>query len=356
MNIQKATRSYETWLAANMRVVKSDLSWKHAEMSASLFLFFRGTYYRWLQRWPEACKELSKAPRVLAVGDLHVENFGTWRDREGRLIWGCNDFDEAYPEAYTLDLVRLATSAHLACREGHLTLAPDDACAQVLGSYTEALASGGKPFVLAERHKWLRDVAQGKLRAPAPFWEKMRNLKAPRGGAPANVRKVLADLLPERGLSFDLKHRLAGMGSLGRPRIVALAYWRGGYVAREAKALLPSAHIWARGGPERIWYNTIIQRSVRVPDPYVLVSEKWILRRLAPDCSRIELTSLPKYREEDRLLSAMGWETANIHLGTPKAIAAIRRDLRKRGKKWLHAAAKEMVAAVTEDWKAWRKR
>ena len=31
----------------------------------------------------------------LSVGDLHVENFGTWRDSEGRLIWGINDFDEA---------------------------------------------------------------------------------------------------------------------------------------------------------------------------------------------------------------------------------------------------------------------
>src|SRR5260370_32652719 len=47
---------------------------------------------------------------VLAVGDLHVENFGTWRDAEGRLTWGVNDFDEAYPLPYTIDLARLATS------------------------------------------------------------------------------------------------------------------------------------------------------------------------------------------------------------------------------------------------------
>jgi uncharacterized protein (DUF2252 family) len=25
-----------------------------------------------------------------------VENFGAWRDVEGRLIWGINDFDEAW--------------------------------------------------------------------------------------------------------------------------------------------------------------------------------------------------------------------------------------------------------------------
>jgi uncharacterized protein (DUF2252 family) len=60
------------------------------------------------------CEEEAGAPEALAVGDLHVENFGTWRDIEGRLIWGINDFDEAWRLPYTHDLVRLATSALLA--------------------------------------------------------------------------------------------------------------------------------------------------------------------------------------------------------------------------------------------------
>jgi hypothetical protein len=47
----------------------------------------------------------------MAVGDLHLENFGIWRDAEGRLVWGVNDFDEAHPMAFTNDLVRLAVSA-----------------------------------------------------------------------------------------------------------------------------------------------------------------------------------------------------------------------------------------------------
>ena len=49
-------------------------------------------------------------PKVLAVGDLHIENFGTWRDSEGRLVWGVNDFDETWRLPYTQDLVRLTTS------------------------------------------------------------------------------------------------------------------------------------------------------------------------------------------------------------------------------------------------------
>ena len=51
---------------------------------------------------------------MLAVGDLHVENFGTWRNVEGRPVWGINDFDEACEQAWISDLVRLATSAMLA--------------------------------------------------------------------------------------------------------------------------------------------------------------------------------------------------------------------------------------------------
>ena len=79
-------------------------------MKESVFAFLRATYYRWIQVWPEVCPQLVSAATVLAIGDLHVENFGTWRDIEGRLVWGINDFDEAYPLPYTNDLVRLASS------------------------------------------------------------------------------------------------------------------------------------------------------------------------------------------------------------------------------------------------------
>ncbi|MGL1576695.1 DUF2252 family protein, partial [Vibrio parahaemolyticus] len=72
------------------------------------------TFWRWVEVMPGVCPDLVTAPRVLAVGDLHVENYGTWRDAEGRLVWGINDFDEAFEMPYALDLLRLATSALLA--------------------------------------------------------------------------------------------------------------------------------------------------------------------------------------------------------------------------------------------------
>ena len=69
---------------------------------------------------------------MVAVGDLHIENFGTWRDHDGRLAWGVNDLDEIDLLPYTIDLVRLGTSALMAIREHHLTLTEAAACESIL--------------------------------------------------------------------------------------------------------------------------------------------------------------------------------------------------------------------------------
>src|SRR5258708_31050193 len=112
-DIVTATRSYERWLAARITVRPRDLRFKHDRMAESPFVFLRGTFYRWIQQWPDLCPALDGAPRVIAAGDVHVENFRTWRDIEGRLLWGVNDFDEAAVLPYTQDLVPLPTSPRL---------------------------------------------------------------------------------------------------------------------------------------------------------------------------------------------------------------------------------------------------
>jgi hypothetical protein len=357
MRITKATKKYEAWLAKHTPLVKADLELKQMRMAEDAFPFLRATFYRWAQLWPQVSPDLAKAPTVLAVGDLHVENFGTWRDQEGRLIWGVNDFDEAYPMAYTNDLVRLVVSAHLAIAANHLAVKAEDACAVILEGYREGLEAGGKPFVLEENHKWLREVATGELRDPVEFWKKMDALPTIKEEVPKSARKALEALMPEQGLAYRIAHRVAGLGSLGRERYVALAEWRGGKVAREAKALLPSACVWANEGKgsKKILYEEIISRAARVLDPFVHLRGRWIVRRLAPHCSRIELATLPKKRDEERLLRAMGFETANVHWGSREAIKAVRRDLPKRKPEWLHVAVKEITKAVTSDWEEWRK-
>ena len=79
-----------------------------------------------------------------------------------------------------------------------------------------------------------------------------------------------------------------------------------------------------------------------------------MLRRLAPDCSRIELASLPERHDAVKLLEAMGWETANVHLGSTKA-GVLQKDLAERPSGWLHQAAEEMFEATTKDWQEWKK-
>ena len=356
MNIFEATKSYEAWLGKRIILLPADLQRKHAAMAESVFPFLRATFYRWIELWPGICGAEQRAPRVLAIGDLHIENFGTWRDVEGRLVWGINDFDEAFDLPYTVDLVRLAASAHIAIREARLQIGPEDACDAIVAGYKKGLQTGGRPLVLAEDHAWLRSMVTGVLRDPPEFWAKLDALATLRGRVPKSARRSLERMLPERGLEYRIAHRIAGLGSLGRERYVAIAFYRGAKVAREAKALAPSACVWASTGEksERIRYEEIVERSIRAIDPFVHLKGRWIVRRLAPDCRRVELASMPKERDESKLLHAMGFETANAHLGTPRATRAILRDLSKRPRHWLHDSAAEMVKAVTKDFREWR--
>ncbi len=356
--IAEATRSFERWLGARHKLRRDDLDFKHAQMAADTFSFLRASFYRWAQLWPEELPELAEAPRVMSVGDLHVESFGTWRDVEGRLVWGVNDFDEATNLPYTLDLVRLATSAGLAAGEGHLNLDLKEACAAVLAGYTGALRGGGRPMVLAENDRWLRKLVTGRLRDPGPFWDRVRALATARGAIPQNVHSLLLQRLPDGAAKVRFARRRSGLGSLGLERLVAIGDWQGSAVAHEAKALAPSAWEWAHPAHSagRLHYLDAIAGAVRCPDPLVEVREGWLIRRLSPDCSRIELAMLPKRRDESRLLKAMGWEAGNIHLGTRGAAKAILVDLARRRQGWLRDATTRMARLVRADWKDWRAR
>jgi hypothetical protein len=358
MNILKATKHYEEWLRQHIRIVEPDLQYKHEQMATAVFPFFRATFYRWVQLWPEVCADLDRVPHLLSVGDLHVENFGTWRDTDGRLVWGVNDFDEACVYPYTMDLVRLATSALLAARAEHLTMKPRDAAAAIVEGYESVMSDGGVPFVLEEQHAWLRAIAESKLRDPVVFWKKMDANPTAKGEVPESAREAIEHMLPESGMRYRLAHRRAGLGSLGRTRLVAIADYRGGRVAREAKALLPSALLCVnpKRVPSEILYGAILRRSVRCPDPYVQMRGHWIVRRLSPHCSRIELDALTNNRGECRLLEAMGRETGNIHVGTEEKRKLILKDLRGRKKNWLVDAAQANADAMEKDWRVWKER
>jgi hypothetical protein len=353
MNIRAATAGFEQWLACQVPLNKPDLRHKHAAMGLDLFSFMRATYYRWTQQFDGLDSNLARAPKILAVGDLHVENFGTWRDSIGRLAWGINDFDEAHVLPYTHDLVRLATSALLAIEENHLQLREKTACRAIVEGYREGLMTGGRPFVIGEEHLWFRPLLQEPQRDPGRYWRQLYRLPPERQTVPKDAKAAITTLLPDPKLRFKIHHRQAGLGSLGKPRFTALTHWKGGPIAREAKALTLSACAWARSTREKPLYSKVLASAIRSADPFLTVHGTWVTRRLAPDCRRIELLSLSRMEEQEWLLHAMGFETANVHLGTPHARPLILRHLAQQRKGSLRKAAMKMRTHLLADFRAW---
>jgi hypothetical protein len=294
---------------------------------------------------------LTTAPKVLAVGDLHLDNFGTWRDAEGRLIWGINDFDESGSLPYTNDLTRLAVSARLASTEYKIDIKLKEITSALLNGYTEGLTAGGRPFVLAESEPWLNEKVSAAERDPQQFWKKLLGFSGGTLPMPQPMRDVLEARLPQPGLAYKLVHRVAGLGSLGQPRWVALAQWQGGHIAREVKSTIAS-HGWWQTTPTHNAYATILTKAIRAHDPMLFIGDGWIIRRLAPDCLKIGLGELSNNTDLTQLLYVMGWETANIHLGSGNS-TDIRADLKQRPDDWLRTASTAMADATTADWEEW---
>ncbi len=355
--IEQATVSYEKWMRSCAPLVASDLRLKHEQMREGLFLFLRGTFYRWAQVWPEMCRDLAAAPKVLAVGDLHVNSFGTWRDAEGRLCWGVDDFDEAYPLAYTNDLVRLATSMKIVIDAEGLAIKFKDGCEAIVEGYTQSLKDGGCPIVMEENEQKLGKLGVENFKPPKDFWGKLNRLPAIRNSLDHEVKRAFEKTLPQAVMEYKVVRRRAGLGSLGQERFVAIANWQGGFIAREAKAMVPSSCTWVEGktGRGQSFYQQAIGSAVRSRDPFQVTEGSWLIRRLSPDSNPIDIQDLPKHRDEEMLLHAMGREAANVHLGTRRQTTNIVKDLRKRGANWLREGAVRMARAVEKDWDRYRK-
>ena len=75
------------------------------------------------------------AERIWIHGDLHVENFGTYLNSDGRLIFDINDFDEAYLGRFMWDLQRFAASLALV---GWQKALPEDAIRKLIARYVRS--------------------------------------------------------------------------------------------------------------------------------------------------------------------------------------------------------------------------
>jgi hypothetical protein len=349
----RSIRDYERWLAAQLdEVWRQDLREKHQKMCESPFVFLRATYWRWAETILTICDDLGDAPTVIGVGDIHLENYGVWRDGDGRLTWGVNDLDEAAAMPYAVDLVRLATSAILSRPAKRKER--KDVCRDVLDGYRQGLAAP-RPFSLDEEHARLRSLFAVPEDERRGFWKKMRKLKHDKRISD-RYRSAIEEQMP--GVDARLvkfARRSAGTGSLGRPRWVGVADWRGGHVVREAKAIVPSA--WCLTHPQRQGVRPgarIAAGSYRAPDPWYRVHRHVVVRRLSPNARKIEVQDHPKELCEGDMLRAMAHDLANVHLGTGDARTAIEKDLDRRRGKWLFRSAETACELIERDFAEWR--
>ncbi|WP_405879180.1 DUF2252 domain-containing protein [Streptomyces sp. NBC_01136] len=233
---------------------------KFRKMAASAFAFYRGTaalFYHDLtadigfgsKRGGPYLDE--RTSRVWIHGDLHAENFGTYMDAQGRLIFNVNDFDEAYVGPFTWDLKRFAASVALI---GYAKALSDDQITELVQVYAaayrervHALATGAKsdevpPFTLDTAEGPLLDALRdarsltrfGLLDSMTEIRDFERRF-APGGGSieldAATRYKVLAafdgylETLPESSLARPDSYRVKdvvgrrgiGIGSAGLP-------------------------------------------------------------------------------------------------------------------------------------------
>ncbi|WP_405808889.1 DUF2252 domain-containing protein [Streptomyces sp. NBC_00210] len=228
---------------------------KFRKMAASAFAFYRGTaclFYNDLEREQHGGPFLDeRTGRVWIHGDLHAENFGTYMDANGRLIFNVNDFDEAYVGPFTWDLKRLAASLALI---GYTKALSDEQitelvqiCAAAYRERIHALATGAKndevpPFTLDTAEGPLLDVLRdARSLTRFSLLDSMTEIRdferrfAPGGGSieldAATRYKVLAafdgylETLPESSLARPDSYRVKdvvgrrgiGIGSAGLP-------------------------------------------------------------------------------------------------------------------------------------------
>jgi hypothetical protein len=375
MNIIRSVERYDAWLARQLKgdIVRDDLASKHDKMAGDPFQFLRATYWRWAETILKICPDLKDAPHVLAVGDLHVENYGTWRDAEGRLVWGVNDYDETARMPYALDLVRLSTSAMLAHVRG---VTPRVICANVLKGYVDGLEDP-KPFVLDRHSEWLRNIVVVSDAERKSFWKKFdpKRLNKPRKKSkvkPATKMrpryvKALDAARPDKSVTFEFFARTAGTGSLGRPRYFGVGRWHSDLIIREAKAIVRSGWTRAHGGSPALRCEEIARGKYRCPDAFYHLDGRVLVRKLSPNDYKVEAQPKaakdadeshkavpPSVLVNPRMLHAMGRDLAAIHRGTPRHRQAIVDDLDARPRDWLLKAATAAARATGIEWQEWR--
>ncbi len=241
------------------------LTMKYAKMAQSPFIFLRGACDLFYDALPDSSL-FRDAPLAWCCGDLHFENFGSYKGDNRQVYFDINDYDEAALAPFTWDMVRLLTSIQCGAKTLHATHAETLAVSQhCLEAYRSALMNGKPLWVERETSVGLVNELLSNLqtRKRADFLDKrtirkngQRKLKLDGVKAlPASdeQKRIVTEFMdgfagtqpdPVFFTVLDIGRRIAGTGSLGVERFVVLVKGKGspdGNYLLDIKEAIPSA-------------------------------------------------------------------------------------------------------------------
>ncbi len=300
------------------------LKFKYQTMASNAFAFLRGTCHLFYQDIP-ADAAIDQMPPVWVCGDLHLQNFGTYRGDDQLVYFDINDFDESVLAPCSWDTARFLTSVLVGAHT--LAISSEEAqglCQCFLESYTAALKMGKARTIHQETatglvRELLKRLRKGDrktfLTERTELKGKQHTLKIIPGKTfPVTLeeREKITTLIdkwatnqpnPKFFKVLDVAHRIAGTGSLGLDRYVLLVEGNGSpyrnYLldlkAARASSLDPHLQLcqplWASEA-NRI---TAIQHRFQESPPALLNSleldgKPYVLRELQPTADRVDLT------------------------------------------------------------------
>ncbi len=371
------------------------LSMKYRNMRTSPFVFLRGTCHLFYERLPKS-GIFKSAPLTWNCGDMHLENFGSYKGDNRLAYFDMNDFDEAALAPLTTELVRLLTSILVGAES--LSTSQYEAyalCETLVDAYAQALALGKATWVERDTshgiiHELLNDlrtrerptyldkrtsiVGRGKKRRRQINIDGKKALAAS-DNQKAAVTKLIHDYANSRPNPaffevIDIARRIAGTGSLGVDRYVILVEGKGspdGNYLLDLKNAMPSALAANVKVRQPKWESEAhrvvdIERRMQSVSMAFLTAVKmndsgYILRALQPLEDRISLNrNMHSMEELHKTVATLAHIVASAHLrSTGRDGSAIADELIAYGHKhkWkskLLKAAQECAQQVEDDW------
>lgn len=213
---------------------------KYQKMQGDPFSFLRGTCHLFHEDWPQG-SDLDRAPQIWVCGDLHLENFGTYKGIDRQVYFGINDFDEGNLAPLTRDVARLATSTLLVGKKLDMDKADRaELVRESIDTYLQTLATGESlqpatapelidELLVKNRHLRRQDLlkkyaASDRSLQETPDNDKLLPLAADRQPEilAAYQQWATQQNTPDFYQCLDIKRLQSGLGSLGVDRYLLL--------------------------------------------------------------------------------------------------------------------------------------